>query len=75
MRFSLILALALPLAACASGGSMDDPVFKAGYDAGCSMAHSSRETGEAMAAGQPELYVRGFGAGFNACGGGREPGR
>ncbi|MFT3809303.1 MAG: hypothetical protein QM698_05245 [Micropepsaceae bacterium] len=76
MKFALIAAaLILPLAACASGGSMDDPVFKAGYEAGCGMAHASREARAAMTEGQPDLYKRGFSAGFTACGGGREPGQ
>lgn len=76
MKFALFAALlVLPLAACVSGGSMDDPVFKAGYEAGCGMAHSNREARAAMTAGQPDLYKRGFSAGFTACGGGREMGR
>ena len=45
--FSALAALLL-LAACASGGAIDDPVFRAGYDAGCSMAHAKREARAAM---------------------------
>jgi len=75
MRFSLIAAACLALAACASDAALDDPLFKAGYDAGCGMAHTSRQTRGAMTAGQPELYKRGFSAGYTACGGGREVGR
>jgi hypothetical protein len=66
-------ALLLLLAACASP-AMDDPVFKAGYDAGCGAAHSSRDAVAAMTAGQPDLYRRGFSSGYTSCGGGsREP--
>ena len=36
---------------------------------------ASRQTRGAMTAGQPELYKRGFSAGYTACGGGREVGR
>lgn len=72
MRFSLIFTVALVLAACASGGSLDDPVFKAGYDAGCGAAHSAYGTRAAMTAGKPDLYKRGFSAGFTSCGGGQE---
>lgn len=61
----------LTLAACASA-NVDDPVFKAGYDAGCAMAHASREAREASLEAQPELYRRGFSAGFGSCGGGSE---
>lgn len=74
MRFALILA-ALALSACASDAATDDPLFKAGYEAGCGMAHSAREARAAMTEGQPELYRRGFSAGFSVCGGGREVGR
>ena len=66
--FSALAALLL-LAACTSGGAIDDPVFRAGYDAGCSMAHAKREARAAMTAGQPELYRRGFASGLSACGG------
>ena len=63
----------LLLSACASP-ALDDPVFKAGYDAGCGAAHSSRDMRAAMTAGQPDLYRSGFSAGFTSCGGGsREP--
>ena len=77
MRFSLFLTLLLSsaLGACASGGSMEDPLFKAGYEAGCGMAHSTREVRAAMTQGQPDLYKRGFSAGYTSCGGGRETGR
>ncbi len=74
MRFALILA-ALALAGCASDAAMDDPLFKAGYEAGCGMAHSSREVRAAMTKDQPELYRRGFSAGFSVCGGGKDVGR
>jgi hypothetical protein len=72
MRFSLFFTMALTLGACASGGSMDDPVFKAGYDAGCTAAHSAYAAREAMTAGKPDLYKHGFSAGFTSCGGGQE---
>ena len=68
MKTFLALAAFVLLAACASG-AVDDPVFRAGYDAGCSMAHANREARAAMTAGQPELYRRGFSAGLSACGG------
>ena len=71
----LALATLLLTAACASGEAVNDPVFKQGYDMGCSMAHSSREAGSAITAGQPELYRRGFASGFSACGGSRDTGR
>lgn len=54
---------------------MEDPLFKAGYEAGCGMAHSTREVRAAMTQGQPDLYKRGFSAGYTSCGGGRETGR
>lgn len=75
MKFALIAAFTLALAACASSSSMDDPVFKAGYEAGCGLAHASREARTSMTAGQPDLYKRGFSAGYTSCGGGREPGQ
>lgn len=75
MRFSLFLGLALTLAGCANTAAMEDPVFKAGYDAGCGMAHASREARASLTAGKPDLYKRGVSAGFTACGGGRETGQ
>lgn len=63
------VAAALLLAACASDpAATNDPAFKSGYDAGCSMAHSAREVRAAMLEGQPELFRRGFAAGLSACG-------
>jgi hypothetical protein len=67
----MLLATLTLLAACASP-AIDDPAFKAGYDAGCAMAHASPEARQASLAGQPELYRRGFSAGYGSCGGGRE---
>jgi len=71
MKSCIALITALALTACASG-NIDDPVFKAGYDAGCAQAHASPQAREASLAGQPELYRRGFSAGYTSCGGGRE---
>lgn len=75
MRFPLIAAACLALAACAHDAAMDDPLFKAGYEKGCAMAHASRESRTSMTAGQPDLYKRGYSAGYTACGGGREVGQ
>lgn len=60
MRFALTIAAATLLTACASSGSMDDPLFRAGYESGCGMAHASREARAAMTQDQPDLYKRGF---------------
>ena len=69
MKTLFCLAAALVLAACATNSAaLNDPVFKSGYDAGCSMAHSAREVRAAMMEGQPELFRRGFAAGLSACG-------
>lgn len=72
MKTMLSLAAGLLLAACASSANMDDPAFKAGYDAGCGAAHASPEARAVALEGQPELYRRGFSAGYTSCGGGRE---
>jgi hypothetical protein len=71
MKPHIAVSATLLLAACASG-NMDDPAFKDGYDAGCAQAHASPQGREAALAGQPELYRRGFSAGYTSCGGGRE---
>jgi hypothetical protein len=70
----LPVLFALSLAACASGAALkDDPVFRTGYDAGCTAAHGgyARETLKVMTEGQPDVFRRGFSAGFAACGGAR----
>ena len=69
------LAFLLLAGGCASTEATNDPVFRQGYDAGCSMATSNRAVREAMTAGQPDLYRRGFSAGFTACGGDRDIGK
>lgn len=74
IRAALLTAL-LGLAGCASSEAVNDPIFRQGYDLGCSMAHSSREATRALTADKPELYRRGFAAGYSACGGGNNPGR
>ncbi len=64
--------LALALSACADTAALkDDPVFQAGYDVGCTAAHGgyAREDWPRLTAGQPELFRRGFSAGYGACGG------
>ena len=69
MKLTMAFAVALLLAACATDPAvMNDPNFKAGYDAGCSMAHSPREVRAAMTKGQPDLFRRGFASGLSACG-------
>lgn len=72
MRFSLFLALTLTLGACASDAALDDPVWKAGYESGCGMAHSNRAARASMTKDKPDLWKRGFSAGFTACGGNQE---
>ena len=72
MKTMLLMVPALLLAACASDANMDDPAFKAGYDAGCGAAHASPEARAVALDGQPDLYRRGFSAGYTSCGGGQE---
>ena len=64
-----LLAAPLLLSACASTGAVNDPVFRQGYDMGCSMAHSSHEASRVLTEGKPELYRRGYAAGYSTCGG------
>jgi hypothetical protein len=71
MKKLYVAAVMMALGACASP-NMDDPMFKAGYDAGCAQAHASLQAREASLIGQPELFRRGFSAGYTSCGGGRE---
>lgn len=73
-RISAFAAILLFAAACTSSEAVNDPVFREGYDMGCSMAHSARAASSAITAGKPELYRRGFAAGYSSCGGGREMG-
>lgn len=74
MKILILAGFALALSACAGSGAVNDPVFREGYDAGCTMAHSAREARAAMTQGKPDLYRRGFASGLSACGAGREPG-
>lgn len=71
MKILLNLSAALLLTACASD-AVNDPIFKAGYDAGCGMAGASAEARRAMMNNQPDLYRRGFNSGVQACGGVRD---
>lgn len=69
-----LLAATLLCAGCASSEALNDPVFKQGYDLGCSMAHAPREARQALTKDKPDLFRRGFSAGFTSCGGDREIG-
>ncbi len=63
------MPLFLMLAACATPAAVDDPEFRAGYEAGCAAAQMSRTARATIPGDQTELFRRGYMSGLHACGG------